>query len=602
MKKCLVLLMAWIMFLSNVSPVCAAQGNKKFPSGISYEDIDDEIEAYVKKHKATTAGMEVAVFDRDGIIYQNQFGYINVEDKVSVKENSVFGWGSITKMLVWVSVMQLWEKDKIDLETDICNYLPENFLTNLKYKTPVTMLNLMNHNAGFQEMLVDGYLEDYEDVLPLGEQLKAHEPEQVFEPGVVTAYSNWGTALAGYIVEQISGQSFDAYVKENIFERLGMEHTAIRPDLSDNEWVRKERLKLQCYDTDGTLHEKNFYHIPLYPAGMCASTLGDLQKFAQSLLMKEGEGCPLFQNSATLVEMLTATSYYGDTELPRISHGFLTTERGVHVLGHGGNSYGCSANMEIEPDSGIGVVVMTNQYLEETYTDGMMELFFGSIKDSELADYNQQGIEGFMLDARTVLKGPISLESMRSEKSGFGSIDAGVGGFWILSESQGREIISVSSDNDYLILSPLEYIPGVVLMFLTMVGFCYALGTCVLGGCIIRPILKIQKKKQGIAKKLNWFDRWNYFVCILISLGMINLELIFLKMFENAFCGQYLWLIIVNAVILILLILSAGWMIVNWRKVDLSKRKKIQYAITLFFLIIVIVAAIRWQVYCFWAL
>jgi len=588
--------------MSNAVRASAANGGQKLPSGISYEKIGSEIEEYVKEHEATMAGMEVAVFDRNGIIYQNQFGYINVEKKQPVKEDSVFGWGSVTKMLVWVSVMQLWEQDKIDLNADIKKYLPEGFLTNLKYDDSITMLHLMNHSAGFQEMLVDGYLEDFEDVLPLEEQLKAHEPAQVYQPGKVTAYSNWGTALAGYIVERISGQTFDTYVKENIFKKLGMEHTAIRPDLSDNDWVQKGRLLLHCYDADGTAHETSFYHIPLYPMGMCAGTLSDFQRFAQSFLVEEGKQCLLFKESATLEEMLSASAYYEGTNFPRISHGFLTMERGVHVLGHGGNSHGCSANMEIEPKSGVGVVVMTNQYLEEVYNEDMMRLIFGSFKDSTLADYNKQGAEGYLLAARSVLKGPVSLESMREEKMGYGGVEAGDEGFWALSESDGRKKIAVSAGEDYLVLLPLEYIPSAVLLEIAAAAICYAFFTCIAGGCIVRPVLKIRKKRQGIVQKGNWCDRWNYLVCALISVGAVFLGLFFSYLQENAFCKQYSWLCAANLGIVVFLVLALVWMLLHWRKIGQGKWKKLKYAVTLFFAVAVIAAAVRWQVFYFWAL
>lgn len=132
-------------------------------------------------------------------------------------------WGSATKSRVWISVMQLWEQGKIDLDADIREYLPADFLTNLRYGAPVTITHLMNHNAGFQEAYADLFVKDPGAVRSLEDALKAHEPEQIYAPGTVTAYSNWGVALAGYIVERISGEDFAGYVHRHIFEPLGME-------------------------------------------------------------------------------------------------------------------------------------------------------------------------------------------------------------------------------------------------------------------------------------------------------------------------------------------------------------------------------------------
>lgn len=117
-------------------------------------NIGEKIEQYVNDHADTTAGMSVAVFDVNDTIYRNSFGYMDVQNKVPVTEDTVMEWGSVSKLLIWISVMQLAEQGKIDLEADINTYLPEGFLHNRTYDTPVTMLNLMNHNAGFEESVI----------------------------------------------------------------------------------------------------------------------------------------------------------------------------------------------------------------------------------------------------------------------------------------------------------------------------------------------------------------------------------------------------------------------------------------------------------------
>lgn len=196
----------------------------KLPSEIAVTNIGTEIENYVDEHSNTTAGMAVAIFNNEDEIYKNYFGYADIENQILVDNETVFEWGSASKLLVWVSVMQLWEQEEIDLNEDIRKYLPEDFLSNLKYDTPITMLNLMNHNAGFQEVYVDLFVSDGISLPSLEEALLAHEPKQIYEPGTVTAYSNWGVALAAYTVERISGMNFSEYVHKNIFEPLEMEY------------------------------------------------------------------------------------------------------------------------------------------------------------------------------------------------------------------------------------------------------------------------------------------------------------------------------------------------------------------------------------------
>ena len=256
-KTILSILLAFILLFTQRLPIYAS--NTTLPSGISCAVIGTEIERYVEENIETTVGMEVSIFHENDTIYQNYFGYADKENQIAVDENTVMEWGSVTKVLVWVSAMQLCEQGKLDLDMDIRTYLPEGFLDDLEYDTPITMIDLMNHRAGVQEVYSGLFIQEHDAISSLADSLQAHIPPQVFEPNTVTAYSNWSTGLAGYVIECISGTGFSDYVHKNIFEPLGMEHSALSPDLSDNKWVQEKRIELQCYETDGTLIPDCFY-------------------------------------------------------------------------------------------------------------------------------------------------------------------------------------------------------------------------------------------------------------------------------------------------------------------------------------------------------
>ena len=119
MKKSFILTLLTIITLGLFQPATAlAEESQKLPSGIERDQIGQKIQDFVKEHEKTTAGMATAVFDKNGTIYKGNFGYVDKENKVKVDDDSVFEWASITKLTVWVSVMQLWEEGKIDLEAD----------------------------------------------------------------------------------------------------------------------------------------------------------------------------------------------------------------------------------------------------------------------------------------------------------------------------------------------------------------------------------------------------------------------------------------------------------------------------------------------------
>lgn len=399
MKRLLCVFLTLTLILALPAHVFATDG--ALPSGIAPERLGKEIETFVAEHEDTTAGMAVAVFDRNDILYRNYFGFADLSAGLTVNEDTVFEWGSVTKLLVWVSVMQLWEQGCIDLEADIQTYLPDGFLANLTYDAPVTMLHLMNHNAGFEDSIVGMLTTDTRNIVSLEAYLTDVQPRQVFAPGEITAYSNWGVTLAGYIVERISGMPFYLYVQERIFEPLGMEHSALNTDLSDNPWVQTRREALECYTAEGVLIPGCVNYFNCYPAGMCTSTLNDLTAFASALLNRESS---LFSDPATHDALMTPTAWFPGTETAMNCHGLWALESyGTAVLGHGGNTTGCSSNLLLDMEHGIGMVVMTNQSGEQVYNQEMPALVFGQCRHEPL------NFTGFVATARTVFRGPLKL-------------------------------------------------------------------------------------------------------------------------------------------------------------------------------------------------
>lgn len=404
-KVFLLWMVACILIFNSSCPVYA-QKEIALPSGLGTEDIQSTIEDYIKEHKDTTAGIAISIFNDQDTLYRGYHGYGDVENQVPIKEDTVFEWGSSTKLLVWVSVLQLWEQGQIDLNQDIRTYLPEGFLTKSKEDETITLFNLMHHDAGWQEVIVDLFVEDMEDVHGLKETLQETEPEQIYPAGKVKAYSNWGTALAGYIVEEITGQKFYKYVHDHILIPLNMKHTALLPDLRDNVWVKEKREEIQGYSYDNKIIEKNFFHIPLYPSGMATGTLEDFEKLGKAFL-ENAESQKLFQKKDTYQKLLDPTLYYGNTEYPRNANGLWFMEFGVPVLGHSGNTAAFSSHLLIDPVTKTGVVVMANQSNEEIYNYEMMPLIFGEFHPTPSGEFlpKQEKLDGTYQNARTMLKG-----------------------------------------------------------------------------------------------------------------------------------------------------------------------------------------------------
>jgi len=483
LKKSLALVVASLMTLPLLASCSATQPVEQEPK-IYTGSYEEKINSFYEDHKDTTAGAMVGVFDKDGVVFKGYYGYSDIENGIKVDENTVIDWGSTTKTLVWVSVMQLWEQGKIDLETDVREYLPDGFLTNLRYDKPVRMIDLMNHRAGFQEYYTDMFLPASMEAYTLEEALKLDQPAQVFEPDTVTAYSNWGVALAGFIVERISGESFADYVHHHIFEPLDMKDTAIAPDLMDNPSVRERRDKLMCYS--GTTPVGNaFYLISLYPAGSCVSTLDDYIKYASCFVKDE---FPLFENQETYDVMMSATSYYSDTNIAKNTHGFWALPYGNNTFGHGGNTQACSSYITFDPEKQIGCVVMTNQAGEQDYNGELFLSIYGRLAWLAFADTHYA--QGLYHPARTVLEGRFKIMG-----TSYVTPETFSEFLWTYNEEDGIPKIEVPY-GDYYLADTGTAVVECVLVYGWMVFMAFGLISLIVKGirAIVRKIIKSKKK------------------------------------------------------------------------------------------------------------
>lgn len=577
--KVAVCLMSAMMTLGTLT-ACNAQPEVEEKTKIyegSYEEI---VNAFYEDHKDTTAGAMVGVFDKDGTLFEGYYGYSDVANGVTIDENTVIDWGSTTKLTVWVSVMQLWEQGKIDLEKDVREYLPEGFLTNLKYDKPVRMIDLMNHRAGFQEYYTDMFLSPDQPFVSLEEALKYDQPEQVFEPDTITAYSNWGVALAGYIVERISGESFADYVHENIFEPLGMKDSALAPDLMDNPGVRERRDRLVCYS--GTIAAgSQFYLIQLYPAGSCVSTLKDYIKFASCFVKDE---FPLLEKRETFDVLMSATSYYGDTDVVKNAHGIWALPYGTNTYGHGGNTQCCSSYITFDPEKQIGCVVMTNQSGEGFYNGELFESIYGTMNWGDNATEVKHGVYH---PARTVLEGHFKVmgESYLSE-------DELEDWFWTYNENDGIPKIEYPY-GDYYYVSVAEALPHVIVFYGWVVSLVFAAVSLIVKG--IRAIVrKVRRSDKKIALgALTGFAALNELV--IGAFGLVLLVLVTVWFPHTT----YMWVFPVIAVLTLILAALTVAMAVKFIKTarESSVIRKIYNIIAILFAVINIVFVIMMELW-----
>ena len=591
MKKPFILTLLTIITLGLFQPATVlAEEAQKLPSGIERDQIGQKIQDYVKEHEKTTAGMATAVFDKDGNIYQGNFGYMDKEKDIKADDDSVFEWGSVTKLTVWLSVMQLWEQGKINLEEDIRTYLPEGFLKNLRYDKPITMLDLMNHQAGFDETTF--YMRSDKSI---EEILKEQQPIQSFEPGTVTAYSNYGAGLAALIVERISGQTFADYAHEHIFQPLGMDKTAILPDLSDNSYVQKKHQETKGYDTKGNLLSMDRFITSIYPTGAATGTLKDLEKFAQALLARK----TLFERPETWNTLYTVSSTYPDTDIIRNAHGFWANEYGTTVLGHGGNTAGSTSRIMLDLEHGIGYVVMTNQGAEQNYNFQMPELVFGPRKTAS-KETQEQFSPGYYRTLRNFNQGPLAIFKMIPASADYlqePSDDQRLpNNFWTIYQSQGKTRIAVAVA-DYEKISDFDFFKDYVVLGLAGLGIIYALGLL-----IISPLLGVYR--LIFRKKQDQPDRtwkvWNLLTAVGILAVPINLFLLFMSATSGDFSEIAQWRYMLFAALGLLLTVAALLPLFRKFREKLSKGRLFLTVMTSLSALAMVTNILYWSLYQWW--
>ncbi len=335
--------------------------------------LDELLGKEMEEHHIAGAAVSVV---KDGELYfAKGYGYADLENGVPVDpEQTGFRIGSVTKLFTWTAVMQLVEQGRLDLDADINTYL--DFRIPDTYPQPITLKHLLTHTPGFEDTYFEMLASDTDDLTPTGEWLASHMPARVRPPGDVAAYSNYGTALAGYIVAGVSGQPYEKYIQGNILDPLGMAHTIVR---------LPETPELNVHASVGyTYVDDAFQAVPDYlgqdgvlPAGGIQSSATDMARFMIAHLQdgrysiaSNFEGRILNEE---IMRQMHGTLYTYDPRLLGTTYGFFEfSDNGQRTIGHSGESYPFNTLLLLLPDQNLGIFVsynseggseLTNQHL-----------------------------------------------------------------------------------------------------------------------------------------------------------------------------------------------------------------------------------------------
>ncbi len=345
---------------------------------LTREDLEAWLDGFIPfaLAKGNIAGGIVVVVKDGQVLLQKGFGYADVEKKQPVDpERTLFRPGSISKLFTWTAVMQLVELGKIDLDADVNQYLDFRIPPGPDGE-PITMRNLMTHTAGFEEQVKELISEDPSRLRSIEATLKQWVPDRIFKAGTMPAYSNYGTALAGHVVERVSGLSFDDYLDQHIFGPLGMTKSSFRQPLPDALMAGMSR----GYE-DASGKPQGYELINLSPAGSLAATGADMARFMIAHLQGGALG------EARILSEETAKKMHGTplTIIPGVNRmllGFYETDTNGHrIISHGGDTQYFHSDLHLFIDDGVGYFISFNSGGKDGAVGPLREAFYRSFAD-----------------------------------------------------------------------------------------------------------------------------------------------------------------------------------------------------------------------------
>ncbi|WP_445191574.1 serine hydrolase domain-containing protein [Sphingomonas sp. Tas61C01] len=361
------------------------------------------------------AGAQVAIVKDGAVLFEKGYGYADVGAKRKMDpRQSLMRIGSTSKLLTWTAVMQQVEAGKIDLDADINGYL------DFRITPPgraITINDLMRHQGGFEEGLKDLLATDPKRLKTTERYLKENTRPFLFAAGEAPAYSNYGVALAGYIVQRVSGEPFADYVQRHITGPLGMAHTSFVQPLPP----ALAGLVAKGYRQSDQAPQP-FELVETAPAGSVSATADDMARF---MLVHLGDGS---WNGVRILKPETVRLMHTPAEVPApgfdtMAHGFFSMARnGTTVIGHGGDTVVFHTDLNLLPEKGVGIFVSFNSRGERDAVYGARERLFDLFLDRYFPAPPAQtppAIAGAADDARALV-GPY--ESSRRVETGFISL------------------------------------------------------------------------------------------------------------------------------------------------------------------------------------
>jgi len=352
------LLAAAFCLASTLALALSAPANAQTPEAGETREWEGFVDGVIAAQKEAYhfAGAVVVIVHDGRTIFQKGYGFADLAERKPVDPTrTLFRVASNSKMFTWTAVMQLVEAGRLDLHADVNTYL-KGIRIPPTFPQPITLEHLMTHTAGFEDRLF-GLFAKGPDTRPLVDILRTGMPARVFAPGSTPAYSNYGAALAGLIVGQVSGIPYEKYVDDRILTPLAMAHATVRQPVP----ARLAADLSKGYKwTGGRFEEQPFEYTPWTPAGAMSVSGHDMGRFMLAHLGNGaiGDARILRAESAKAMQQRLVSF---SPKIDGMLHGFI--ERSVNgetSFGHTGATIWFHSATLMVPARSLGVFVAFN--------------------------------------------------------------------------------------------------------------------------------------------------------------------------------------------------------------------------------------------------
>src|SRR6266513_1427014 len=339
-------------------PWGTAQPKEELPHPKSVEELKKTMKDVLDREHVPGAG--IALIANGEVLWCGGIGQADMAANRTVSCDTEFRVGSISKTFVALALLKLHEEGKVNLYARLQDVAPEiPFKNRWEVTHPVRIVNLLEHTAGFDDMEPSEVynVHDRYDFSLIEVFRRFQEPQTVrWPPGTRMSYANPGNAIAGYLIEKTTGESFDQYIREMFLRPMGMEH-------ADYPFTEANKALLATPYEGNPPKPSGYPFIYLRPAGDLKASPGELAKLVQFLLRRGKAGAAKLVNSESILRMEAPETSLAAKNGLRLGYGlcnYTSVEGGVVTHGHDGGIDGFISSYRYMPEQNWGYVILLN--------------------------------------------------------------------------------------------------------------------------------------------------------------------------------------------------------------------------------------------------